>query len=427
MSYKFLNASLPMKVSPRDRLTADFNNALNIDFKTASDWFTIQRELPYGSGTYSDIDVRVNRLFEGKTTVSVGDDFKKILFRTNEDAPRMGSMFYFDDNYWIVTNVEAIKGIATTCVVRRCNDVLRWKDTNTGVVYSQPCVIDYLIKETRDYTTGGSSLVQPSGFLEIIVQFNPNTNKVRPSQRFIFGNQYNWNAFKVMGGGVNNNDKRSTMDNMSVGLLRLSLLANQVNSDTDDLIEGIADAFENVYSIGLNTGNLVLALGSSYTLIPTIEKDGTTVSKSVTWSSSDISKATVNQSGVVTPIGVGVVTIKCAMADNDAVFDSCVINVINTTVDNYSILVSPNQDYIYETEEQVFTTTLIVNGISQPDTFTYSLSTNGVPTNNFRYNVLSGNTFWIKNLKRYDDNSLVVTASSGSNSIQIPIRLRGNW
>lgn len=427
MPYTYLNASLPMQKSPKDSLVGDFQGALSKDFKTSSDWFTIQREYPYGSEIYEEIDVRINRLFDGKTTVTVGDDFKRILFKDPSQSPALGSMFKFDDNFWIVTNVEAIKSLATACVVRRCNNILRWKDYGTGVVYSKPCVIDYLIKETRDYTTGGSSLVQPSGFAEIIVQFNEFTNKIRPSRRFLFGNTNNWMAYKVMGGGVNNFDNRFTENMMSVGLLRLSTLANQANEQTDDFINGVADAMEYNYTVSLNENTASITIGNSYILIPTVLLNGGEISKTLTWTSSDITKATVNSSGIVTPVASGNAVITCALSDNALVFDTCSISVSASPVNNYSIDIFPNKDYVYESEEQIFTTTLYLNGLAQPDTFTYALSNNGIPYTNFQYNILSGNTFWIKNLKKYIGATLTVTATSGAHSIQIPITLKGAW
>lgn len=427
MPYTFLNASLPIKKSPKSTLISDFQTALDIDFKTSSDWFTIQRETSYGSGTYTDIDVRINRLFDGKTTVSVGDDYKRLLFKNPSESPQLGSLYFFDNNYWIVTNLEAIKSLATTCVVRRCNNTLRWKDDLTGRIYSEPCVIDYLIKESRDYSTGGSALVQPSGFIEVLVQFNARTNTIRPSKRFIFGNANNWSGYKLMGGGLNNFDNRFTNNNTSLGIVRLSLLSNQVNETTDDLVNGIADVGEYIYSLSLDKNSLNLTISNTYKLIPTLEINGLTSSGSYTWTSSNTSVATVNSLGVVTGVGVGSTTITCKLSDNTSVQDTCVVGVTESSVLNYSIVLNPNVDFVYEGEEQIFTTSLYLNNVLQPDTFTYTLNQNGVSINNFRYNVLSGNSFWIKNIKRDFNNELIVTATSGSTTMTIPIKLSGAW
>jgi len=426
--YTFLNAGLPIQKQPKDALTSDFQTALDLDFKTASDWFTIQRETSHGSGLYSNIDVRVNRLFDGKTTVSVGDDYKRILFKNSSYNPQLGSLFFFDNNYWIVINLEAIKSLGTTCVVRRCNNTLRWRDDNTGRTYSEPCIIDYLIKESRDYSTGGSALVQPSGFVEVIIQYNSRTNLIRPSKRFLFGNPNNWIGYKLMGGGLHNFDNRYTNNNTSGGLIRLSMLSNQTNETTDDLVNGIADVGEYIYSLSLNENTLSLNISDNFKLIPTLEINNIAeTGETYTWTSSDITKATVNSSGIVTGVAVGACTITCSLTNNSSVSDSCVFTIVNTPTSNYSIVMTPNTDFIYEGSEQIFTTNLYLNNVLQPDTFTYTLNQNGVSINNFRYNVLSGNTFWIKNLKRDFDNELIVTATTGSHSMAIPIKLIGAW
>ena len=427
MTYRFLNASLSSQQNPKTTLISDFQTNLEKDFYVSSDWFTILRESPYASEEYEDVDVRINTLFQPKTAIAVGDDYKKLIFKKPSDSPPLGTLFQFDSNYWIVSNVEAIKNLATSCVVRRCNNLLRWKEFGTGLTYSQPCVIDYLVKETRDYSTGGASLVQPSGFLEVFTQFNTRTNKIRPNRRFIFGNANNWNGYKIMGGGINNYNNIFTSDMTSVGILRLSMLANQVNEDSDDLTNGIADSGEYVYTITLDKSTLSLTTGRTYKLIPNIELNGTSVSKSVSWSSSKTSVATIDSNGVVTPVGIGSSTIRCELLDNSLVYDECVVTVTASSVNNYSIVVSPDRDYIYEGEEQTFTTTLYLNGVVQADTFTYTLNMNGVPDENFKYNILSGNTFWVSNIKRYASSSLIFTAVSGSTSIQIPILLKGAW
>lgn len=427
MPYKFLNASMPIQVSAKDRLTRDFQNALNKGFAQSTDYFEIKKEEPYGSGNYIDAVARIDRVFDAKKLMSVGDDYKRLLFKTPDESPRFGSMYYFDENYWIVQNLEAIKSLGTSCIIRRCNNFLKWKDITTGRVFSLPCNIDYLVKETRDYTTGGSTLVQPSGFLDVVVQFNEETNKIRPSQRFLFGNKNNWNAYKVMGGGVQNFDNRQTINNMSVGMLRLSMLANQVNTDTDDLENGIADYSDYVFTLGLNVNNVSVSVGSEYNLIASVKENGVSIDRELIWTSSDVSKITVNEYGIITPISPGSASVTCKLKDNPSVFDVCLVNIVQNIVDNVAIVVSPNVDYIYEGDEQVFYTTLYINNIEQPNTFTYTINQNGVPSENFFYNILSGKSFWIKNVKKYMDKDIIITASSGDVSINIPIKLKGKW
>jgi hypothetical protein len=158
-----------------------------------------------------------------------------------------------------------------------------------------------------------------------------------------------------------------------------------------------------------------------------VELNGGSITRAVTWSSSKTNVATISSGGVITPVSAGTSTITCSLTDNPSITETCSLTVTSTPTNNYSVLVSPSIDYVYEGEEQVFTTSLYLNGILQPDTFTYSLNTNGVPSSNYQYNILSGNTIWVRNIKRYDQSSLIFTATSGSTSIQMPILLKGGW
>lgn len=429
MAYTFLDASLPIRKNPKDSMSSDFLQSLSIDFRTSTDWFTIEKEITYGSKTFENIVVRVTKLFDGKTTVSVGNDYKRIMFSNSSYIPKLGSLFRFDDNYWIVTNAETIKALAPTCVVRRCNNMLKWKDDNTGQIYEEPCVIDYLIKESRDYSTGGSTIVQPSGFIDVITQYNERSNKIKPSKRFLFGNPDNWMGYKIMGGGLNNFDRQLTSDSRSGGLLRLSMLANQWNKTTDDLVNGIADVGEYTYRLDLNTNSISMSTGNTYKLVPSYSINGSnTLSVSYVWNSSNEAVATVDSNGIVTAISSGSVLITCSSSDNSDAHDSCNITVTSVPTSNNSIIVNPNRGYIYEGESQVYDVRLYLDGIAQLDTFTFSLNNNSIPSSKYSYSVIDGNSFVITNIERHSGNEqLSITAKSGLNETVINIRLNGAW
>ena len=130
-------------------------------------------------------------------------DFKLLLFSELDHPTDLGRIYKFGDNYWITVNIDKINTLVATVTVRRCNNVLRWQDVS-GAIYEVPCIINYLIKENRDYSTAGSAIVVPSGMIEIIAQFNSDSNRIKANQRFLFGNPNNWTAYRVEGGGISN-------------------------------------------------------------------------------------------------------------------------------------------------------------------------------------------------------------------------------
>ncbi|MBQ7005505.1 MAG: Ig-like domain-containing protein [Clostridia bacterium] len=81
-----------------------------------------------------------------------------------------------------------------------------------------------------------------------------------------------------------------------------------------------------VTGVTLNKTSSYLNLGATMTLVPTISPENASI-KSVTWSSSDPSIATVSSSGVVTGLKKGVVTITCKTT-NGAKIATCKISVV---------------------------------------------------------------------------------------------------
>jgi hypothetical protein len=337
-------------------------------------------------------------------------------------------MYYFDNNYWIVVNSEGIKSLAASVTVKRCNNTLRWLETTTGKIYSAPCSIEYLVKQNRDYSTAGSALVVPSGSIEIITQFNDTSNKIQPSQRFLFGNQGNWQGYKIMGGGINNFNGLETLDALSAGILRISLYyAQKGDGEVDDLVNGIADVGEYSYVLTIPS-TATLQTGKNLILTPTLTLNGITNGSALTWTSNKSSVATVNSSGVVTSVGAGSAIITCSMTGNSVVSDTCSLTVSASSLDTYEIRITPDVNFVLEGITQNFLVKLWKNGIIQGDSFTFDLlGSNTVPASKFDLTFIDGNNFSIKNIGRYLNASIPIKCTSGSNEKTLGITLRGAW
>ena len=78
-------------------------------------------------------------------------------------------------------------------------------------------------------------------------------------------------------------------------------------------------------SVTLSKDNLTLQIGTSETLTATVVPDNATY-KTVSWSSSDLSKVTVDNNGKVTAVAVGSATIT-ATADGKSA--TCTVTVPN--------------------------------------------------------------------------------------------------
>lgn len=426
MPYKFLPASLPIQYTPKETYRNDFAQNLKEQFYNASDWYTIEEETFLASKNFQSVDVRINDVIDAKTGDRVGDDFKLLLFSELDHPTDLGRIYKFGDNYWITVNIDKINTLVATVTVRRCNNVLRWQDVS-GAIYEVPCIINYLIKENRDYSTAGSAIVVPSGMIEIIAQFNSDSNRIKANQRFLFGNPNNWTAYRVEGGGISNFNNLKTFDNTSAGIIRFSMATDYVNSQTDDVVNGIADYIQDEYTLILNQTMISGNISQQVQLRKTITLNGIDVVRDTVWRSSDILVATVDSNGLVTFVSQGNAIITCQLLGNENVYDTCSVSVGSTPVDNYQIVFSPNKNYVYENEEIEFSVHLYKNNIQQSDVISFSLNTNNVPSDNYIYQVTGSNTFTIHNYKMFLNGTLDITATSGIYSKILSISLRGLW
>lgn len=242
MAYKFYTIHMnELSNPPKTDYHEEMQAIVNDQFYNSSDWYTIQEETSFSSGVYSDLDVRINAVVNTTTGANQGDDWRKLVFKDISKSVRIGAFFVFDNNTWVTINTEVLSNLTSTCTVRRCNNTLRWYDANT-VKQSFPCVLDYGITENRDYSTGGSKLVNPSGLLQVTTQLNAVTNLIVPNDRFLFGNPSNWTTYKVQGGGIHNFNNPETETFSVTGLLKLTTSVVQLNTDTDDTTLGYPDA-----------------------------------------------------------------------------------------------------------------------------------------------------------------------------------------
>lgn len=243
MTYKYYTCALPtVPTSASAAWINDFQAGLSYQFDNATDVFDILEESPFASGSYTNIRVRITSCVEPLTGIRKGDDWKRIIFEDIAHPVSVGMLYSFSDNFWLVTNCENIKSLTASVTIRRCSNVLRWTDSN-GIVQSVPCVVEEILNNPRD-DTPNTNLVTPGGLTKFYCQLNSVTRKIREGQRFLMGNSDNWICFKVVGGGIRNNQNLKTLNNVSAQLLTLDVITTQDNYDTDDIVNGVADYYK---------------------------------------------------------------------------------------------------------------------------------------------------------------------------------------
>lgn len=430
MPYKYTRSSLAANakkgVNPKSQYIEIFQKTLDEQFYNSSNWWTIQEETFSGSHVFQDIDVRISHVINAETGLKLGDDWKTIFFKEIDHVIELGKKYIFDDNTWITVNTEFIKNLTGTCTIRRCNNSLRWIDEPTGMYYTEPCAIEYMVKEPRNYSTAGSPFLTPGGFLHIETQFNLNTNLIKQNQRFLFGNREHWTGYKVIGTGVNDFRNQFTYDNESAKILTLDMVADYVNNQLDDIINGIADVNTNKYSISLNVSNASGNIGETVQLEPYVFYNNISTIREIEWSSSDDLIATVNTSGLITFNGIGTCSIK-AKIKNNPTFATCSVTVSTAPVINSYVSISPEVNYVLEGTTRTYAVYLYENNVQQSDTFVVTCNQNNVPSKNFIFTQTDGNHFTIENKTKSISSYLTVQCVSGTNTKSFDIQLKGAW
>jgi hypothetical protein len=426
MPLKYYDVYLKTVGTPAQNYLNDLQQFVNEQFANASNVFTIQEETAFASNTYQNVEVRINHVINTATGINQGDDYKKILFKNLSHPTKPGYMYFFDDNYWIALNTETIKSATSSCIVKRCNNTLRWIDSQGGM-HKIPCIIDYRIQENRDYATAGSSFVNPSGVIEVITQFNSEVNLIKPNQEFLIGTPGNWTGYKVVGGGIGNFANNKTLDNTSQGMIRITMTTYQHDTEMDDEVNGISAVNNNVYSVTISDKNLVGTVGGTAQLFASVLFNGNSVSRTLVWSTTNTAIATVNSSGLVSFVAPGSCTIRVALNNNPDVFDTSSTIVSSGATSETKMVVTPSINYVYEGTTQEFDIRLFVNNVLQIYSFSFVLDPGTVPSVNYTFEVVDGHKFRIQNKKFYGADVLTITATSGAYSKEILINLLGVW
>jgi len=408
-----------------EQLKDRFQAVLDREYYGAPDIETIKEQDGIGLDTYHDINVRINRGIRVYTGREVGNDWRLLMFKDVDHPVILGLKYFFDNNWWLVYNIETANNLAASCMVKRCNNVLRWKDIN-GNLYSEPCIFDSLVARARDQISA-EDLVNVQGYINCYVQLNDKTALIEENQRFLIGHPKKRIAYKVFGNGIRNFINNYTYDDSSASLLMLTLGGSHVNPATDDLENGIANAYPYHFEIGDLPVNIIGKPNTSYQLQPILYQDGVALSDGeFIYETLDSSVAIVDSTGNVSLIADGITQIKVSYFYNSDVYDVVDVVVDSNSVDQ-TITITPEPSFILEGEEVVYTARLFVGGEEIPNTiFTINVSDqNEIPSANFEITQLSDNMFKVKNIKRYLYKTLKLEVSANTYSREIEIELRG--
>lgn len=429
-NYRYIPASMggaaQKGVAPKNTYLDLFQETLNEQFYNSSNWWTVEEETAVGSGLYEEVDVRMAHVINSETGLKLGDDWKTVLFKNVTHCVSLGKLYVFNDNTWLTINTELIKNLTATCTIRRCNNTLRWINESTGAYYEEPCAIEYMVKEPRNYVTQGSPFMTPGGFIHIEAQLNERTNLIKENQRFLFGNAEHWTCYKIIGTGLNDFRNQETYDGDTPKILSVDLIADFVNDELDDVTNGIADVNTNVYLVTLSINSVSGSPNDTIQLTESVTYNGNSVTRDMEWASSNTSIASVSTSGSVTFVATGSCIITVNVEDN-AASGSCLVTVSGSPTVNSEIIITPDTNYVLEGSTGTYSVYLYEDNVIQADVFAITCDDNDVPAANYTFTKTDGNHFTILNSLRDVSSYLTIECVSGSQTKSFDINLRGAW
>lgn len=181
--------------SPNDYYREHMQALIDSQWDNTTMLYTIEEESPFASFEFKEIQVHMVHALDKSTRQKQGDDFRELIFQDIDYTVNLGAYYKFSDAYWLAINLDELNRTTKNIIVRRCNNVLKWKDFNNKV-HEYPCILEY--DTTAASPRVDNNVITPNNRVRVIVQANDDTLPFKVNKRFIFGDR----PFKII--GINN-------------------------------------------------------------------------------------------------------------------------------------------------------------------------------------------------------------------------------
>jgi hypothetical protein len=283
---------------------------------------------------------------------------KRVLCKPDEDI-NIGDDILWNSVHWLCTNVDSDKEIYAKGIIERCNNTLTFQLPN-GTIKSYPCIITDKSSTYADGTSETKYIILSDDQILITIQNNTDTLQLELDHRFIFNHSKN-DIYKL--------SKIQSL--IQEGILYLTMTKDQKGVN-DRLDLNLADYVQNNFVLTITNGDTVsLNASDTLQLICEVRNNGVLVeTPTITYQSSDITKATVSITGLITAISTGVVTIT---ATSNGVSDNIEVTVEEVVEDNYSIIISGSNS-IYQGQSKSYSAIVYNNGTQVAKDCVWSVS-----------------------------------------------------
>ena len=299
-----------------------------------------QSALPFVD-EYTEYEAWVDVISDNLVNTSkVYSDFVKVLFKDIDHKQNYKGQYYkinldgeHEEYYICYDKMNRLSQVSDfNCV--RCNNVLTWVD-EYGKILTMPCYLGTDISSTNNLVSKDG--IVPNTRLIILVQANEYTMSIVKNQRFMFQHS---TAFKVE---EVNNYMQEQETNGQVTCVKIYVDYSAIlPSDNKEL--NICDYYKTNYTLTIDQNDIEQTNGFSGQLTATVKDGNDVIDVPLKWSTSDSDVVEIDEQGNYQVIGemgsMGQIT--CSMADNESIYDTITIKVVDDYLPEKKIIINPN-------------------------------------------------------------------------------------
>ena len=380
-----------------------------------------QSALPF-KDEYTEYEAWVDAISDNLVNTSkVYSDFVKVLFKDIDHKQNYKGQYYklnldgeHEEYYICYDKMNRLSQVSDfNCV--RCNNVLTWVD-EYGKILTMPCYLGTDISSTNNLVSKDG--IVPNTRLIILVQANEYTMSIVKNQRFMFQHS---TAFKVE--EVNNYMQEQETDGQVTCVKMYVDYSAILPSDNKEL--NICDYYKTNYTLTIDQGDIEQTQGFKGKLIATVKNGTDVIDVPLKWSTSDSDVVEIDEQGnyqVIGEIGsMGQIT--CSMTDNESIYDTITIKIVDDYLPEKKIIINPNNITELNQGQVIdFTCGVYIEGEKQDDIVTCIPS----GANVYSYTLVETLDGYKLTVRQESDNDLVLTFSAdGCDDVVMTIELLG--
>lgn len=310
------------------------------------------------------VKLRSIRAAQAQTGETMPEDWQRIYIYDPANVTYLpqGAMLKYNDNTWVVYKGKNIAPVHGSAIVRRCNAVIHVLDWYGNIV---DVPMSYAKMGTLGNATHATeNTITSKNYMSCICQLNEYSWEFEENTRIILGKT----AYAMR--GLDNFTREFTDDPDSIHLLTFTIERTELQP-YDSVEHQVADYDGFSWQIDVNWNNS-MTVGTTQTLLVSSRRNGEAVTDTdehpinYFFESSDEDVATVDENGVVTGVGEGMVSIKVILAQNTDVWQTVDISVPSPMHENVAFT-STIPTFLHELDAITVSAAYFEDGVATAD------------------------------------------------------------